>query len=650
VSLVQVVRFAILFVAAFLFFIDAGAQLCQGSLGVPIINKTFGAGTNPGNPLAAATTTYQYVSTDCPNDGYYTVRNNTNTCFSNSWHSIATDHTGDSGGYFMLVNASVQPGAFYVDTVRGLCSGARFEFATWIMNVLKTTACSPSPIMPNLTFSIEQTNGTLIQNYSTGDIPSQVNPTWQQFGFFFSTPVGISDIVLRIVNNAPGGCGNDLALDDITFRPCGPQLTPAITGFPVNTDTICEGSAVSYTFTCTVSPGFSNPSFQWQQSFNGGPFTDIPGATNTTLIQNFLTTTATGTYTFRLSAAEAGNMSSAFCRVVSPLITIRVEKNPITSVTGTSPVCEGSVLTMAATGGTQYLWNGPAAFSSTSDAITINNVQVAQSGKYYVLVSNAAGCNRLDSITVIVNPSPRASTSFSTAAICEGDTLQLLSSGGTTYSWLPPAGLSSAVVSNPLAFPRSSVMYNVIVGNSFNCRDTATIDLLVKTRPRANAGPDRITVAGLPVQLTGSAGGQDITYTWSPPLYLDNPFSLLPIASPPAEIDYTLSVISTVGCGIATDVMKVYIYKDLFVPTGFTPNNDGLNDTWNIPALAAFPNFEILVYNRNGEIVFQNSKTSKPWDGRYKGLPQPAGVYIYVIHLNETTRTGLLKGFVQIIR
>ncbi|MBK8143101.1 MAG: gliding motility-associated C-terminal domain-containing protein [Chitinophagaceae bacterium] len=648
--MVRVVRIVILLFAAFLYFIDAGAQLCQGSLGVPIINKTFGAGANPGNPLAAASTTYQYVSTDCPNDGYYTVRNNTSACFADSWHSIAADHTGDGSGYFMLVNASMQPGAFYVDTVRGLCSGTTFEFATWIMNVLKTTACNPSPIRPNLTFSIERTDGTLIQNYSTGDIPSQANPTWQQFGFFFNTPVGISDIVLRIVNNAPGGCGNDLALDDITFRPCGPQLTPAITGFPVNTDTLCEGSAASYTFTCAVSPGFSNPSFQWQQSFNGGSFTDITGATSTTLVQNFLTTAATGTYTFRLSAAEAGNMSSALCRVVSPLITIQVEKNPVTTVTGISPVCERGVLSMAATGGSQYQWNGPAAFSSTSDVVTISNAQVSQSGKYYVLVSNAAGCNHLDSITVMVNPSPTASTSFSTADLCEGDTLQLLGSGGTIYTWQPSAGLSSSVVSNPVAFPLSSVLYSVIVGNSFNCSDTATIDLVVKTRPVANAGPDKITVAGLPVQLAGSAGGQDITYTWSPALYLDDPLSLSPIASPLAEIDYMLIVTSNVGCGTATDVMKVYIYNDVFVPTGFTPNNDGLNDTWNIPALAAFPNFELLVYNRNGEVVFQNSKTNKPWDGRYKGLPQPSGVYIYVIDLKDSSRPGLLKGFVHIIR
>src|SRR5688572_12429748 len=107
-------------------------QLCQGSLGDPLVNITFGNGANPGAPLSAAATGYQFVSSDCPNDGFYTVRNNTNSCFGNSWHSLAGDHTGHGSGYFMLVNASIQPSAFYVDTVRGLCGSSTYEFAAWV--------------------------------------------------------------------------------------------------------------------------------------------------------------------------------------------------------------------------------------------------------------------------------------------------------------------------------------------------------------------------------------------------------------------------------------------------------------------------------------------------------------------------------------
>src|SRR5688572_12086581 len=81
------------------------AQLCNGSLGDPIVQINFGQGSNPAQPLSAAATGYIYSTGDCPNDGFYTVRNSSNNCFGASWHSISRDHTGNSNGYFMLVNA-----------------------------------------------------------------------------------------------------------------------------------------------------------------------------------------------------------------------------------------------------------------------------------------------------------------------------------------------------------------------------------------------------------------------------------------------------------------------------------------------------------------------------------------------------------------
>src|SRR5689334_5692514 len=107
---------AAFFLFFFLFLFSGKAQLCSGSLGDPIVNITFGAGPNPGAPLSSAATNYLYTATDCPNDGSYTVRNSTANCFSNSWHTLTSDHTGNPNGYFMVVNASYQPSSFYVDT------------------------------------------------------------------------------------------------------------------------------------------------------------------------------------------------------------------------------------------------------------------------------------------------------------------------------------------------------------------------------------------------------------------------------------------------------------------------------------------------------------------------------------------------------
>src|SRR4051812_7810778 len=96
---------------------------------------------------------------------------------------------------------------------------------------------------PNITFSIENIDGSVIATYNTGDIKAIYFEQWQQFGFFF-TNSNNSDIVLRLTNNGPGGCGNDLALDDITFRPCGPNVAAFVKGYNDSTDiTVCQDNA-----------------------------------------------------------------------------------------------------------------------------------------------------------------------------------------------------------------------------------------------------------------------------------------------------------------------------------------------------------------------------------------------------------------------
>ena len=624
------------------------AQLCQGSLGDPLVNITFGAGANPAPALQAATTSYQYVSTDCPNDGFYTVRNNTTSCFSASWHDLPRDHTGDAGGYFMLINASFAPSDFYLDTVKSLCSGTTYEFAAWIINVLKPSACNSNGIQPDLTFTIEKTDGTVLQTYNTNKIPSSSFPAWQQYGFFFSTPVGVSDIVLRINNKSAGGCGNDLALDDITFRPCGPLLAAAIAGSPATTATACEGTARSFTFNCTVSAGFNNPSFQWQESVNGGAWTDIPGATTTTYPKNFPANTAPGTYAYRLSAAEAGNMALTKCRVSSQPLTIKIAANPVTNASSNSPLCEKSVLSMTAGGGDSYMWSGPNAYNASGSTVTLSNVQPINAGKYYVLVTNADGCTHLDSVAVVIHPNPFAAVSFEETTICQGDNVQLSASGGFSYNWVPATGLSSAVIPDPLASPSDTTNYRVIVSSQFGCKDSTELTINVVESAKANAGPDKYLIKGSSVQLAATAQGQNIDIIWSPNVFIDNVLTLQPVVTPPHDTTYVLTVTSNEGCGVDIDSVNVFVYKDIFVPSAFTPNNNGLNDTWFVPALSAYSEFTISVFNRYGQLLFYTKNANKPWDGKYKGMPQPVGAYVYMINITQFKK--LLKGTLMIVR
>jgi gliding motility-associated-like protein len=621
------------------------AQLCQGSLGDPIVNITFGAGSNPGPPLAAATTNYQYLADDCPNDGFYTVRNSTKGCYT-GWHSLTSDHTGNTNGYFMLVNASREPSAFYVDTVNLICNNTIYEFAAWIMNMNQPFECSGSPNKPNLTFSIEKTDGTLLQSYNTGDIDFQSEAIWRQYGFFFATPLNMSRVVLRIVNNAQGGCGNDLALDDITFRPCGPQVKASITGDGTE-ESFCEEEVSTPGFSSEVSAGFIDPGVQWQQRTNNSlTWINIPGATAGSFTP-VLSTARAGTYQYRLSVSQPENRNEQTCAVNSNVLTIRINPKPVPAAANTGPACEEQIVTLSARDGGQYHWSGVNGFSATGATVTLANAQPLQSGKYYVEVTTDSGCKRIDSTQVVINPRPVAAASSDRASICEGTGATLTSTGGSAYLWKPAQSLLTPTAASTRAFPKDTTNYMVIVSNAFSCTDTAYVQVNVIKKPRANAGPDRYMLEGQSVQLLGEAGGTNISYSWAPALFMDDTTSLHPHVNPSTDFVYTLQVASHDSCGSATDSVKVKVYKAVYVPNAFTPNGDGLNDTWNIPALNAFANYEIRVFNRWGQLVY-HSENKSGWDGRLNGKEQPTGVYPYVISIKDTD--VILKGWVTIVR
>lgn len=629
-------------IAIFIFVQKTSAQICNGSLGDPIVNITFGAGTNPGAPLTAATTSYQYLSIDCPNDGFYAIRNSTNACFGNTWHST-TDHTGDANGYFMLVNASIQPSAFYLDTVRNLCGNTTYEFAAWILNILKPTACGGTGNQPNLTFSIERTDGTLLQSYNTAQIPATNSPQWKQFGFFFTTPSAATDVVLRIINNAQGGCGNDLALDDITFRACGPQITASIAGTPSSSVSICEGTNQNYTFNGNVSVGFNNPVVQWQQQTDGGVWSDIPGATSLNYARNFSASANAANYAFRLTASEAGNMNSLQCRIASTPVTILILSNPLAAASVNNPVCEGENILLN-TQSENAEWSGPAGLVASGSQITIQNAQQVHAGKYYVTAMNGS-CNRFDSVIVTVSPKPSLALNIEEAMICEGDSMQLIASGADSYNWSPPSAISAVTESTVYVYPSESVRYIVIGKNTSGCSDTVGVNIEVMNKPFANAGPDRNIIEGSAIQLSGTAAGDSISYFWTGD-NINLPQSLTPFVNPSFSTSYILHVVSGVGCSSDTDTMKVHVFKKLNIPNAFSPNNDGINDVWKIGGIDTYPGAAVTVFNRYGQSVF-HSTSFESWNGKFGESKLPTGTYYYMI--NAHNNLPVLYGWVVII-
>ncbi len=497
------------------------AQLCTGSLGDPVVNLTFGSGSNPGPALAAATTAYQYTTTQCPSDGFYTVANSTSGCFGNTWLTVR-DHTGNANGYFMLVNASYQPSDFYLDTVKGLCPNTTFEFAAWILNMLVPGSCNGTGILPNITFNIETTSGAVLQSYNTGDIGTNSFATWKQYGFYFTTPAGVTNVVLRMTNNAPGGCGNDLALDDITFRPCGPLVTASIAANNGTMISLCEGDPTVLAFNSIVSAGYNAPAYQWQVSTDSGAtWNNISGATATSYTRQ---PTAPGVYSYRMNVAEAGNIMLSTCRVASNIISVTINPNPTITATSLGQKCAGASLFLNVVGGTGYSWTGPGGFSSSSQADTITSAATSSSGTYYVTVTSAAGCSKKDSVIVVVYPNPVAKFGTSLPSCENGNIIftdQSNPSGQTLVKWHWDFGDGdTASAQNPVHVFSSAGTYPIMLTEQTDkgCIGSVTAQALtVHPLPQPNFGTPKVCLTDPFAAFTDSssiADGSQAQFTW----------------------------------------------------------------------------------------------------------------------------------------
>lgn len=407
-----------LFITLILLSFCTYGQVCTGSLGDPTAVINFGTGTGIGPSLSINSTSLTYNGNDCPPDGTYVIINKTNNCFNASWHSLLEDHTpGDTNGYMMLVNAKNTPDIFYTFPVSNLCPNTTYEFSSYILNVLKASAtCSPIT-RPQLTFRVETENGDLINSYDTGLIYESNNPEWKKYGFFFKSPPNVTTVVLKLINNTSGGsCGNDLALDDITFRPCGPTIVAgsSANGNSQTVFNLCEDASANYNFEASVSQGYQDPAYQWQADFNdGNGWVDIPNSNNSQLNVNISNATIKG-YQYRMAAAEKENIQSQQCRVFSN--PIKIEVSPKFTIDAGNPIfiLEGgqALMNPVAPDGLTYEWT-PATYLDNPN-IKQPVIKALETITYTLTVTDPATCcTASDEVTVTVDADLKVTDSFS---------------------------------------------------------------------------------------------------------------------------------------------------------------------------------------------------------------------------------------------
>lgn len=325
--------------------------------------------------------------------------------------------------------------------------------------------------------------------------------------------------------------------------------------------------------------------------------------------------------------------------------------------------CVDSAITLTSSlpagGGTVFWWdfggnqlttaaNNFAVFTNTTAA---TNIIV----KHSATVTNGCSPDTVQKIIPSINTNPASAPfTISGSPACPQQALQFSSpaTGIATWRWdfgngtgnqVPPFGYSYNTAGN------YTVKLTIADANGCGSAET-TNPVTITPAPVVNAGLDKLISYGSSTTLDATiTNATNYNFLWSPSVSLSSATVLNPLATPLVTTTYTITATDKVtGCS-AKDAVTITPISKLYIPTGFTPNNDGKNDKWEIPGLALYPDAVVSVYSRWGEKVYEaKNYYSNPWSGLFKGQMIP-GMYVYVIKLYPD-KPDVIKGMVVIIQ
>ncbi|SNY94628.1 T9SS type B sorting domain-containing protein [Flagellimonas pacifica] len=600
---------------------DIHAQLgfCNGNSGDPIFTENFGSGTTNGPALSSGTTSYSYTSGQ-PIDGSYTISSSTPYF---DWFNIDDRTPGDTNGKALIVNASYTAGEFFRRTIDDLCENTSYEFSSWLINLLPSTSGCPNGGIPiNVKFQIwDNTDTNLLASGDTGSIFGKTSPTWEQYGLVFQTLPGQTSVILKMLNNGAGGCGNDLAIDDIVFRTCGDRTTLTDTANNTNILGVCKENTPT-SIELTATPDFSvysTHAYQWQESTDGINWNNIIGETN----QKYTSPPIFGTTYYRAKVAEdAINLSNPKCNTVSDVFQVIIEGKP------NAPVHQGDVTLCAGeTGGVS---------ASVPNGITIDwydtptggNLLLAgnsfyetkTNGTYYAeAVTKIAGCfsDTRTAVSIVYNDLPVLQDEK--LILCEGEAIVLSANfPNASYSW-------STAETSPQISVDTPGTYTVKVTDMNACSATKTIEVTQIDKPIIQ---DIVSNHRDLTILTKNSG--NFEYSLNGFIYQDSPlFENLKGGT------YTAYVREKDYCSIVQ-----FPFTHIVIPKFFTPNGDNFNDNFKPEGIETFANFEIRIFDRTSKLIAQSKNKNYSWNGTYNGRPLPASDYWYVLKVGESLFKG----------
>jgi len=542
------------------------------------------------------------------------------------------------------------------------------------------TSCLGSPT-PNLTAT-----GTLIQWYSDAALTNLVY-TGSSFASGQTAVGSYTYYATQTVNSCEGPSVTvNLVIYPIPAAPSITVNTPVCEGDAINftADTVLNGTyswtgPSSYTSSnqnpvinqSTVSNGglyglsvsvdgcpspVSNinvviipaltPSISGNSPFCQGHSTDLDAGVfssylwSTTDTTEIITITNAGTYTVTV---YDDNGCSATDQVIATFTT-----PPPANAGQDTGLCLNNSIQLNATGGVNYDWSPSTGLSNPVSSNPIANPTVTTT--YTLTVLDANGCSGTDDIVVTVHPLPDVDFATNVETGCQPLLIQftdLSTPNIASWSWQlgdPLSGVNNtSTLQNPTHVYEQTGSYSVTLSvvTIYGCTGQISYPNLITVYPVPNADfdfyPNQADINN-PVLNFVDQSTNDNAWFWnfgdnSATSFIPNPTHEY---TDPGIYSVTLIVQSTLGC---TDTIvkevKFKPFYTFYAPNAFSPNGDGLNDVF-IPEGVGFDNekFNLYIYNRWGELVFETDDYNHGWDGNtIEGNPAPQGVYTWIVLL-----------------
>jgi gliding motility-associated-like protein len=452
-----------------------------------------------------------------------------------------------------------------------------------------------------------------------GDLSSNTDVSQLQNPTYTYKQTGTKDIRFIVTSNK--GCIDTITQKLAIIDKPLIQLKPADT-------LICNGDNVQLSAT-------GNGVFSWT-----GINISNPNAATVTV-----SPTATSNYIVTLNDDGCVNTDTVHVRVID-FVTLRAMPDTV--------ICAGDSLQLTAvTDGLLFNW---------TPAATINNpgllrpFVLPKANTTYQITATVGHCSTTDDVTIRLVPYPSSNAGQDTV-VCF-DTKAQLNAGivGSSFTWTPSSSLDNPNSLHPVASPRGTTSYVLTVFDNLGCpkpkRDTVVVTVLPKIN--AFAGRDTAVVVGQQLQLNASGGGGG--YFWAPSTYLNRNNVKNPIGIYDGRVDsirYKVLVGNDAGCfDSAYITVKVFrTNPQIFVPTAFTPNGDGLNDYVRPIAVGISRMDYFRIYNRWGQLVFSANDTERGWDGKIGGKDQPSATFVWIVKGTDFTgKVVFAKGTVTLIR